>query len=471
MKKIVCTLVALIMLLSSVTAFSADNDVISVVVDGDVLTLDQNPIIENDRVLVPFRAIFEALGCSVSYNSYNDGEFVSAWHGTTVLHTKVGTNEININGEAVETDAPSKIVNGRTLVPVRAVSEGLGASVEWIESSNMVVVNSRQGQHKIKPVYINKKINDSDGTELINVNYSYPLIENAGGNAFIETLNDEYEKNARDYLENINNVYAEDAKEMKDMAFMPMEFSLTYDVNTDRKDILSITLFDYTYTGGAHPNSVKLSRTFDMKNGKELALTDVLEGTEEEVYKAVTDAFDKYIDDMDFSDDEAERIRNEIEQAKKNVDFYLTDDSLVLYFQVYEVAPYVVQYPTAVIPYEGNENMFKIDLSGAGLGELKFTLDGNPTTGYSWERVDEDTDIVKLTSDYVSDSTDEDIAGAGGKYTFTVTGEKAGNCKLELAYMRSWEGKDSITKTVVYDLYVSNDGKITVLNVTEEDFQ
>ena len=66
MKKAVCVILAVFMMSLPVLA----DDVIKVTVDGEELTFDQNPVIINDRTMVPMRAIFEKLGASVSW----DGE-------------------------------------------------------------------------------------------------------------------------------------------------------------------------------------------------------------------------------------------------------------------------------------------------------------------------------------------------------------------------------------------------------------
>ena len=98
-----------------------------------------------------------------------------------------------------------------------------------------------------------------------------------------------------------------------------------------------------------------------MKNKKELALGDVLNGTKEEIGKTVVDTFTKELSNGSARLDEeaVKMILPEVEKEKDNVSFLMTDDGLVLYFSVYRVAPYAVGYPTVKIPYEGNAKMFK----------------------------------------------------------------------------------------------------------------
>ena len=68
MKKLLCMILAAVMILSSVSAVVFANDEIKVLVDGNQLEFDVAPVIEDGRTLVPMRAIFEALGADVDWN-------------------------------------------------------------------------------------------------------------------------------------------------------------------------------------------------------------------------------------------------------------------------------------------------------------------------------------------------------------------------------------------------------------------
>lgn len=251
-----------------------------------------------------------------------------------------------VNGNVEALDASAVIKNGRTLVPVRAVSETFGANVEWIGDSKTVAISTKKGQHKIKAVIGEKDIKDENGTTLIYIKYSYPVIDNPEKNVYISQLNDEYKVYAEKFVQEAEG-YTEDAMFMLEAMgsdYRPMELSLSYEVHTDRKDILSVTNYGYYGLGGAHPSTTRQSRTFDMANEKELALSDVVNGNEDECHTMVYDVFIKYFEENyeDFSKETAEKIDEEAD----NVKFYLADDSLVLYFDVYQVGPYAIQYPT-----------------------------------------------------------------------------------------------------------------------------
>lgn len=349
MKKIVSIMLALTMLGLPIAVFGNETcnaDKITVTMNGEAMEFDVEPIMENDRVLVPFRAIFEALGCNVTYTEADGKQFVTAMSVDNQLFIEIGSYNMYVNGNMEALDVPAVIKNGRTLVPIRAVSETFGANVEWIGDFKTVAIETKMGQHKIKAVTGENDIKDENGTTLIYIKYSYPVIDNPEGNGYISKLNDEYKAYAHKFIQDAE-AYTEDARLMLEgmgADYRPMELSLSYKVHTDRNDILSVTNYGYYGLGGAHPSTTRQSRTFDMANEKELALSDVVNGNEDERHTMVYDVFIKYFEENyeEFPPEIAEKIDEEAD----NVKFYLTDDSLVLYFDVYQVGPYAMQYPT-----------------------------------------------------------------------------------------------------------------------------
>lgn len=117
----------------------AEDPGIAVVVNGQRLNLDVAPVIVEGRTLVPLRAIFEALGAVVSYDP--DTRTITATRaGVTVVIT-VGEGRALVGGREVALDVPARIVSGRTLVPVRFVAESFGARVLWDGATRTVTVN------------------------------------------------------------------------------------------------------------------------------------------------------------------------------------------------------------------------------------------------------------------------------------------------------------------------------------------
>ena len=84
------------------------------------------------------RKIFEALGASVSWNDAT--QTATGVLGDRTVSLKIGSSVMEINGEPIILDTAPIVVNGRTLVPARAVAEGLGCTVDWQDETNTVVI-------------------------------------------------------------------------------------------------------------------------------------------------------------------------------------------------------------------------------------------------------------------------------------------------------------------------------------------
>jgi hypothetical protein len=107
---------------------------IDVTLNGEHLQFDVPPVLENGRVLVPLRAIFESLGATVDWDGTTST--VTAIKGNDTVKLTIGKKMAYRNNVSVELDVPAKVVNGRTLVPVRFVSEALKERVYWFAESD-----------------------------------------------------------------------------------------------------------------------------------------------------------------------------------------------------------------------------------------------------------------------------------------------------------------------------------------------
>ena len=114
------------------------SDVIKVTINGKAVEFDQQPILVNDRTLVPLRAIFEELGATVTWD--NDTNTAHAFKGDIFVSVQIDNNILFKNNEQIELDVPAMLVNDRTLVPIRAISEAFECTVDWVEENNEVVI-------------------------------------------------------------------------------------------------------------------------------------------------------------------------------------------------------------------------------------------------------------------------------------------------------------------------------------------
>lgn len=125
--------------LNDVINNSGISNKITVTLNGKEIDFDQTPIIVDGRTLVPLRAIFEALGATVDWNGTTQ-TVTSTKEGVTISMT-IGQTEMYKNGEVKRLDVAPQIIGGRTLVPVRAIAESFDIDVEWNGDTNTVILD------------------------------------------------------------------------------------------------------------------------------------------------------------------------------------------------------------------------------------------------------------------------------------------------------------------------------------------
>lgn len=113
---------------------------IQVMINGEKLSFHQAPIIVEGRVLVPVRGVFEKLGATVQWDQQT--KTVKAVKGGTTITLKMNTKVIMVNKKQITLDVPAKIYNSRAMVPVRAISEALGAKVNWDSKTRTVMIHA-----------------------------------------------------------------------------------------------------------------------------------------------------------------------------------------------------------------------------------------------------------------------------------------------------------------------------------------
>ena len=116
---------------------------IDLVVDGEKLELDGPPQVVEQRTLVPLRAIFEKLGATVEWDQAT--QTATATKGADEVRITIDSTTAYVNGQAQTLDAPAMAIDGRTLVPVRFVSEALQADVQWIQETQTVQITTQAG--------------------------------------------------------------------------------------------------------------------------------------------------------------------------------------------------------------------------------------------------------------------------------------------------------------------------------------
>jgi hypothetical protein len=107
-------------------------------VNGRALTTSVPPMQINGRTLVPMRDIFEALGATVQWNPITRG--IVATRAGANVGLQIGSRAASVNNQRLTLDQSPIVMRGSTLVPLRFVSEALGAQVDWNSAQRLVSV-------------------------------------------------------------------------------------------------------------------------------------------------------------------------------------------------------------------------------------------------------------------------------------------------------------------------------------------
>ena len=105
---------------------------------GKTVNNDVAPKIVNDRTMLPARFVVESLGGTITWDG--DNQQVTIVQDDTTIVITIGASTALVNGESVALDSPAFIENDRTYMPIRFISENLGADVDWDEDGQQVII-------------------------------------------------------------------------------------------------------------------------------------------------------------------------------------------------------------------------------------------------------------------------------------------------------------------------------------------
>jgi len=114
---------------------------ISVRVNGSNVPFSNTPPqMQQGRVLVPLRGVLEQIGADINWNEAT--QTVRAQMADRTIELQLGNREATVNGKSVSLAVPATRIGGSTMVPLRFLSEALGANVDWNESSQRVDITT-----------------------------------------------------------------------------------------------------------------------------------------------------------------------------------------------------------------------------------------------------------------------------------------------------------------------------------------
>lgn len=260
MKRKLSLPLAALMLISSlcmpVYAYEAADFPISIN-GADPLEMLYGPVVENGTTLVPFRDVLEEMGAEVSWEA--ESKTVTCTLGDKSVSLSIGSDIITTDNGNVKLDVPAQIIDTKTYVPLRAISEGLGAQVNWdAENKTISIYTSEDTLEEssrtdtdiyMVPSYSIKDYSNSiksGSTDIVPVTASYPVFKGNGRSAakLNKYIADDAQGRVNSYkttnTKRLYDLYQDCIKNGTRSIFKNYSYNVSYEVKTDSNDIISL---------------------------------------------------------------------------------------------------------------------------------------------------------------------------------------------------------------------------------------
>lgn len=141
----------------STSCFAQD---INVNLNGSVINFEnQKPVVVEGRTLIPLRGVFDKMGYNISWDGTKKQVTLSKSTGTIII--SIGSSSFTVNEKTVSLDVPAQIINGSTMLPLRAIADATGAEVLWDAPTKMATIVDTS-EISLKPQQKNVTINNND---------------------------------------------------------------------------------------------------------------------------------------------------------------------------------------------------------------------------------------------------------------------------------------------------------------------
>ncbi len=333
------------------------DDSIKVVVDGkEIIFTDQAPIIKNDRTMIPLRGVLETMGIDIVWNA--EEQSITAERGDSYALFKIGETTLKTAEGEINLDVAPEIINDRTMIPLRAVTESFGAEVTWDADTKTVTITDEIANTMVEAAKLTNEVKAADGTVLYTIDVKYPVLkdkcEAAGKKAVNEAIKKSIEESVAAGSEEIKKAAEElynSSKETEEK-FMPLSVMGDYKVTLENSGTLSFYV-DLSYNfNGAHPMTYRNGYTYGLESGKELMLSDVTDVSENKAMEIIKNAYTEAIKaDTENKTFFTDALKN-LDETLKTVDFYLEDKNIVFFTELYSVAPYAAGFVNVPVSLE-----------------------------------------------------------------------------------------------------------------------
>ena len=363
-RKLLASLTAVLLILIPADCFAASNGTMDLKIGKTAVS---SGAYVNDGVLyLELEPVCRELGYTLSDADSSSGILLTGPSGTITVAP--ADNRIVDNGHTFSVADLSQEnsagggclrLNGTLFMRADLLSRLLGLDVRTDEADKTVTV-----LRIIRNVLTARTVR-SDLTEgLLTATIQYPVLSGPWSQSALDTINAVFKQaadaalsqgrqNAKELQETVN---IRKASGVEDDGTLQCATYFDYEAKYNQNGLLSIVLSNYQYAGGAHGGTVQTSYTFDLKTGKQLKLSDLMNASS---------GYQKYFDTQIRSQIDArvksgalyEFPNSPFKTLGSNPDDYLSDDGIVFYFQQYQYFPYAAGIQEFTIPYGSVSSM------------------------------------------------------------------------------------------------------------------
>jgi hypothetical protein len=329
-KRLLVVVLAIVVCVAGAVNISAAEDMtLSLEMDGKSFEMPAK--VWNGELFLPLRAVSEELGFKVQWDGVRR-EITLSKNGKLIL-LNLQEYKVSVNGHESYLTTGYRFLNDSTYLHYSFFSSNIGVNTVWDKADGRVTLE--RGEEN--PVVISTKAEASE-TATLKLTIQYPELKGLDNAEVQEKLNSMFAKlaaEAKNRAYEIEKYIGEDelARNVK------AEGYFNYQVKYNRNGLLSIVIYNYEYTGGAHGMTVQSSYTFDLNTGKEYELKDLFPENTDYV-SIISKDIKNQMKDMGIT-----VFLAPFESIRPDHDFYIMDDYVVLYFQQYEILPYSYGIP------------------------------------------------------------------------------------------------------------------------------
>lgn len=330
MKKMIALFAGVVLTASMLVFPVSAAQEISVEFNGEIVKLDQTPVMENGRVLVPFKFFADTFGATTSWDA--ETKTVTCTYGETTISMTAHSQVMKLDGKNIAVEVPVDIINSKVMVPIRVIATSFGANVSWDSDRKTAVINTGD-------VHFNR-INTAG-----NVSFTYAETASEGGKTkstakypvftgnFGSKVNTAISAQAKADIK----AFEADITEGDDLS--KCTFTSSYDVKCNNNGVVSIVNTQESYTGGAHGSTVVSAKTYCIEDGNVINIKSSDMDTAIEQFKELINA-----NKENYFEDALDNVKAE------NIGWYVDkNENTVFFINEGVVAPYAVGLVTVTM--------------------------------------------------------------------------------------------------------------------------